>query len=240
MKKVFIVPGLLLAVMLLAGCGKPRLDLSVASMPNVNPDNSDRPSPIAVKTYELRSDLAFRQADFQSLFERPVPTLGPDIIAADEFVLVPGEARKVAYRPSPNTLYLGIVAGFRQMDRAHWRAVKAIDPDDKNIIALEFNDTAILVIPDDQAKNWDPEKAVKEFQQQTARPAARGDGTAGGANDANAPPANSHAANDGDGVWLNAPSDKPRPEQGNGGVSGAGEPAQPAQSASPVRVMQPL
>lgn len=239
MKIFFLVPGLLLAVMLTAGCGKPRIDLSVASMPNVNPDNSDRPSPIAVKTYELRSELAFNQADFQSLFERPVSTLGPDIIAADEFVLIPGEARKTAYRPSPNTRYLGVVAGFRQMDRAHWRVVKGIDPDDKNTIALEFNDTAILLIPDDQAKNWDPEKAVKDFQQQTVRPAERGAAAPGDAHGTGSQKSSDKAAlGDGGGVWLNPPSD-----QANEGVSDVEKPApaaQPEPSGSPVRVMQPL
>ncbi len=180
MKNIFAVLSLFAVILCLVGCGKPRLDLNVASQPNVNPDNSNRPSPVVIKTYELRNDLAFKQADFQSLFERPVPTLGSDLIAADELVFIPGEARKIVYKPTSGTRFLGVVAGFRQMERAQWRVIKPVDPEEKNIIALEFNDTSILVIPDKQAKDWDPEEAVKAFQQQmplqVQQPgAARGD-----------------------------------------------------------------
>jgi type VI secretion system protein VasD len=166
------LPALCLAVVLLclAGCGKPRLDLNMASQPNVNPDNSGRPSPVLVKTYELRNDLVFNQSDFQSLFERPVPTLGADLVAADELVLIPGEARKVTYTPSANTRFLGVVAGFRQMERAQWRMIKPVDPEKKNTVALEFNDASILIVPDAQAGKWEPEEAVRQFQQQMSRP----------------------------------------------------------------------
>ena len=81
----------------LAGCSSPpRIDLALASQPNINPDHSGRPSPVIVKTFELRTDLNFKQADFQSLFDRPVQVLGADLVAA-----APGDgAARVA--PSPD------------------------------------------------------------------------------------------------------------------------------------------
>jgi type VI secretion system protein VasD len=154
-----------IALACLAGCSSPRIDLAVASQPNVNPDISNRPSPVIVKTFELRSELNFKQNDFQSLFERPVQTLGADLVAADEMVLVPGEARKVAYHPNAETRFLGVVAGFRYLERAQWRVIKPIDAEEENYIALEFNDVSILTIADEEAKNWEPEEAVKNFQQ---------------------------------------------------------------------------
>lgn len=172
MKKVTVTLCLCISLVCLAGCSKPSVDLALASQPNVNPDHSGRPSPIIVKNFELRNDLIFKQADFQSLFERPVQVLGADLIAADELVLIPGEARKIAYKPNPDTRYLGVVAGFRQMDRAHWRVIKPIDAENKNLIALEFNDTSILIIPDNRAEDWNPEEAVKQFQQQLAQSAS--------------------------------------------------------------------
>ncbi|MDL2274723.1 type VI secretion system lipoprotein TssJ [Desulfosarcina sp. OttesenSCG-928-G10] len=170
MKKHFFISGLIIMALCFSGCGNARLDLKVASQPNVNPDNSGRPSPVRVKTYELRNDLAFKQADFQTLLDNPVQSLGADLIATDELVFIPGEARKMSYEPTPETRFIGVVAGFRQMDRARWRVIKAIDPEEDYEIALEFNDTAILVIPDNMAEDWEPEEAVKAFQQQMAQP----------------------------------------------------------------------
>ena len=74
--RVFFV---LLALLLLNGCSSPRIGLEVASLPNVNPDSSSRPSPVIVKIYEMRNDMAFRQGDFQTLFMEPMKVLGADL-----------------------------------------------------------------------------------------------------------------------------------------------------------------
>lgn len=119
---------------------------------------------MVVKVYELRRGLAFRQADFQNLFDQPMQTLGADILAADELVFVPGEARSITYLPGPDARFLGVVAGFRQMDRARWRTLRPIDAEGKNLIALELNDASIIVIPESRAKDWDPEEALKQHE----------------------------------------------------------------------------
>lgn len=155
----------------LTGCSKPRINLAVASQPNVNPDFSGRPSPVIVKMYELRQDVAFKQADFQPLFETPIQVLGADLIAADELVFIPGEARRVTYEPNSSTRYIGIVAGFRQMERGVWRTIKPVDSESKNWVALELNDTSILVVPDKDAEDWEPTEAVRKYQQQSRQPA---------------------------------------------------------------------
>jgi len=150
---------------LTSGCGKPRIDLAVASQPNVNPDHSGRPSPIVVKMYELRGDLAFKQNDFYILFHEPVKALGNDLIAADELVFVPSEARIVSYEPMPDTRFVGIVAGFRQIERALWRAIIPVDPEEKNIIRIDLTDASLILIADD---DWDPAKNLRTVQQVNA------------------------------------------------------------------------
>lgn len=167
------------------GCAKPRVELAVASQPNVNPDNSGRPSPVIVKVLELRNDVAFKQAEFQTLFNTPLQILGADLLAADELTFIPGEARRVAYQPTPNTKFVGVIAGFRQMDRALWRIIKPVDPKKGNWLSFELNDVTILVVPDKDAKGWDPEKAVQQYQQQLAGAQTRN--TPGAASDAKQP-----------------------------------------------------
>lgn len=147
----------------LCACGKPRIDLAVASQPNVNPDHSGRPSPVIVKMYELRGDLAFKQSDFQTLFANPMQALGPDLVAADEVVFVPSEAKTISYEPMAETRFVGIVAGFRQMDRAHWRIIVPVDPERKNRIPLELNDVFITLIGQERT-DWTPEDSVRQQQ----------------------------------------------------------------------------
>ncbi|MDR2573370.1 MAG: type VI secretion system lipoprotein TssJ [Desulfovibrio sp.] len=174
MKKVYLVFYVTVLILCLAGCGAPQLSLKVASLPNVNPDNSERPSPVLLKVYELRQNIAFTQGDFQSLFEHPVQTLGADLIAADEMVFIPGEARNVIYHPTLSTRYVGILAGFRQMERAKWRFIRPLDAEKDSIIALELNDVTILPIPDTAAKRWEPEEAVRQFRTDSGKATGTG------------------------------------------------------------------
>lgn len=148
---------------LLHGCSSPRITMEVASQPNVNPDSSGRPSPIIVKMYEMRNDMAFRQGDFQVLFMEPMKVLGAHLVAMDELLFVPGEARVVEYAPMPETRYVGILAGFRQMERARWRAVLPVDPEKKNRIRLELNDASMIVI--DPNAEWSSEECVRSYQE---------------------------------------------------------------------------
>ena len=154
---------------LLNGCSSPRITMEVASQPNVNPDSSGRPSPIIVKMYEMRNDMAFRQGDFQVLFMEPMKVLGANLVAMDELFFVPGEARIVEYAPMPETRYVGILAGFRQMERARWRAVLPVDPEKKNLIRLELNDASMIVI--DPNTEWSSEECVRSYQERISQTA---------------------------------------------------------------------
>lgn len=161
-----IILALAIAVTCLtSGCGKPRIDLAVASQPNVNPDSSGRPSPVVVKMYELRGDLAFKQNDFYTLFHEPVKALGSDLIAADELIFIPSEARVVSYEPMPATHFVGVVVGFRQIERAQWRAIIPVDPEKKNTVRIELVDASLLLITDE---DWKPEENLRTIQQLAA------------------------------------------------------------------------
>jgi type VI secretion system protein VasD len=156
----------------LGGCAKPRIDLAVASQINSNPDHTGRPSPVIVKVYELRSDLAFSQSDFRPLFETPVQVLGADLLAADELVLVPGEARRITYEPVEGTRFLGLLAGFRQAERAKWKVVSPVDFEEVNTVGIEIRDATLILIPAEEVSDWDPLQAVYKFHNPTGQDAA--------------------------------------------------------------------
>ena len=157
----------LTALSLMCGCSTPRIELAVASQSNVNPDHTGRPSPVIVKIYEMRSDLAFSHSDFRPLFESPVQILGSDLLAVDEMVLVPGEARRITYEPVQGTCFMGVLAGFRQLERARWRTVVPIDCEGENAVGIEISDATISLIPDDEVSGWDPAQAVRDFHNPT-------------------------------------------------------------------------
>ena len=120
-------------------------ELSFVIDANVNPDSSGRPSPVVVRIYELKSLAAFNRADFFSLYERDKEQLGPDLVNRDELPLMPGGKPQAITTLRSDTRYLGVVAAFRDIERARWRASTPIfvNQTTRMEIKLDRNEVAI-------------------------------------------------------------------------------------------------
>ncbi|TMP75980.1 type VI secretion system lipoprotein TssJ [Pseudoalteromonas sp. S1608] len=114
----------------------PSTDLIINVSKNVNPDTSERPSPVVMKIFELSSRTIFDTQDFFSLYDTPEKILGPDLLKKDELELQPDSIQQYKMSLNRNTLYVGVVVAYRNIDQARWRAVIEVDPtgyDDINV-----------------------------------------------------------------------------------------------------------
>jgi type VI secretion system protein VasD len=89
----------------------------------LNPSVSQRPSPLLLRVYELKSPTAFNQADFMALYQADQATLGGDLIAREEIMLAPGEIRPYRKTLTPETKFIGVVAAYRNLEQATWRTI---------------------------------------------------------------------------------------------------------------------
>ena len=120
-------------------------ELSFVIDPNVNPDASGRPSPVVVRIYELKSLSAFNRADFFSLYEKDRELLAADLVNRDELPMVPGGKPQAITTLRSDTRYLGVVAAFRDIEGARWRASTPIfvNQTTRMEIKLDRNEVAI-------------------------------------------------------------------------------------------------
>jgi type VI secretion system protein VasD len=88
---------------------------------SANPDVRNRPSPIVVRVYELKSLGAFNGADFFSLTERDSETLGSELVGREEYILRPAETRPYRRQLQLDTKFIGVVAAFRDLENSRWR-----------------------------------------------------------------------------------------------------------------------
>jgi type VI secretion system protein VasD len=142
--------GLIALVVLAAGCaGKtpppPMLRGSIKVDARANPDSNGRPSPVVIRVYELKSLAAFNNADFFALFERESEALGGDLVGREEFQLDPGETRPYQRQLQPDTKFIGVVAGFRDIEHARWRESAPVPPKRTVNIVLGLEPTAVSV-----------------------------------------------------------------------------------------------
>lgn len=89
----------------------------------LNPSVNQRPSPLLLRLYELKSATTFNQADFMALYQADQATLGADLVAREEIMLAPGEARPYKKSLAPETRFIGVVAVYRNLESATWRTI---------------------------------------------------------------------------------------------------------------------
>jgi type VI secretion system protein VasD len=139
--------GALSICLALAGCGtSPTLiKAQLAAGPDVNPDSKGRASPIVVRVYDLKTVAAFDSADFFSLWDKDQATLGGDMTSRDEFLMKPGEQRSFERSPANGVGFLGVVAAFRDIERARWRTSFAVPPNKTSELTITLEPRGIAL-----------------------------------------------------------------------------------------------
>lgn len=139
---------------LLAACGtkpppppKPTLVAgSIKASAGVNKSPSGRPSPLQMRVYELKTSAAFTGADFMAMYQGDQAALGADVVSREEMTLQPGETRPYNKTLSPDTRFIGVVGFYRDLERANWRTVVAIQPNKTQALAITAGDLAVSVV----------------------------------------------------------------------------------------------
>ena len=110
---------------LLAGCSSlspysnvTKVNLKLTGSDQLNPDLNGRPSPIVVRLFELKHPVTFENADFFSLYERAKESLNPDLVASEELELRPGETVEMKLKVEEGSLYVGVLAAYRDLPQA--------------------------------------------------------------------------------------------------------------------------
>lgn len=136
----------------LAGCaGAPKPTVVkgvVQAQPTVNPDARGRPSPITVRVYALKSRAVFDSADFFSLYDKDKETLAADLLDKEEIQLMPGGSHALEKQLPPESRYVGVVAAFRDLERAQWRMAIDIPPQQVSTLRITLERNKVTVIRD--------------------------------------------------------------------------------------------
>lgn len=99
-----------------------KLTLKVAS--DINPDDNNRPSPVFVRFYQLKSATAFEKADFIDIYERDKEIFGGDIVSKQTLKpLIPGETRIEKLVLEPGTRAIAIYAEFSQYAGSTYKVI---------------------------------------------------------------------------------------------------------------------
>jgi len=134
-----------------AGCSSPPKPVvttvagSIEASPRLNPSINQRPSPLLMRVYELRTPAAFSNADFMALYQSDQAALATDMVAREEFMLQPGENRAVRKTLAADTRYIGVLGIYRNLEKATWRAVVPVQVGKAQTLTVKAGELAVTV-----------------------------------------------------------------------------------------------
>jgi len=140
--------------LVLSGCSTPPpkpivtpIAMTLVAAADVNPDVRARPSPLTVRIYALKTSGAFDSADFFTLFEKDQATLGAEMIQREELLLRPGDSKKLEMTLPADGKALGVIAAYRDLERARWREVRVVEPGKPLVLTINFGARQIRIDP---------------------------------------------------------------------------------------------
>ena len=152
-----LLPALLLTLagFFIAGCAEkppppppPTLvELTFIGADDLNPDPSGRASPVVVRWFQLVGANAFEKADFFQLHDKEAATLGADLLARDELPVAPGATQKVSFEAKAGTKFLGVIASYRDIDNAVFRADVPIPANQTTKLKVQLDKLKLSIAP---------------------------------------------------------------------------------------------
>ena len=122
------------------------LELTVVAAPALNPSASQRPSPLLLRMYELRSVASFAKGDFMALYQADQTLLAGDLVLREQYTLLPGERQVIRRVLAAETRHLGFFAAYRDLERSLWRIQVEIKPGQTNRLELRADALALSFV----------------------------------------------------------------------------------------------
>ena len=149
-----------------------QLDIAIRAEPELNQDIKGRGAPMLVRVYELRSEVAFQDAEFFALQTTDKAVLGVDLLAVDQYIIRPGETRQILRKSHPQTTAIGVFAAYRDLPNATWRVVHTLAPAAEKIwygVVLPIHQTKLkialqakAIVLTDEGVGQDPARYANE------------------------------------------------------------------------------
>jgi type VI secretion system VasD/TssJ family lipoprotein len=118
-----------------AAAGKRSLRLMIQAGRELNTDSRQASASLALRIYLLRDAQGFQNASFDNLYDNDEATLGATLLTRESVFVRPGESRELSLELAREVRAVGVLAAYRELERAQWRAVLPLTGDDVAPIA---------------------------------------------------------------------------------------------------------
>ncbi len=114
---------MLIGTLLISGCSAYKVNME--STNNINRNINGIPSSTAIYIYQLTSTYNFKNASYADLANSK-NNLDGNILMRTQVILLPGQSKTIYIDSESGSKYIGVVAGYRELDQVTWRQVYPI------------------------------------------------------------------------------------------------------------------
>lgn len=111
----------------------PQIKTTYFANAQVNPNIMNKPAPLVVTMYQLKTDSIIKNTDFISLYTDPKAALESSIISREQIEIKPNQQIETTQDLDPDTRYLAIIAAYRDIDNAQWRKLIKVKNNAKSL-----------------------------------------------------------------------------------------------------------
>ncbi len=144
-----------------------KLKLDLIARNELNSSDRGQPLSVVVRVYQLKDGKSFQAASYQQLLSDDKVTLGSDLLATKEVVLLPGATLSLNEAMHEEATQIGVLTLFRNIKQeAVWRTHLDVENLDNDKVAqLEFleNKMTWLFIPNPKQSKAPPVPVVDKL-----------------------------------------------------------------------------
>ena len=156
----------LILSILLAGCASLKemansedesenVDVLILSTSTINPDIFNRPSPVRLDFFQLQKIESFAYTSYLDLIEEEGPT--EKIKSRSQYIIHPDSLKYINYEIKKDTKYLGVIAGYRNIDDVKWQLTLSKQPigwneSGNNYLYLKLDQSGIKQLSEKEMK----------------------------------------------------------------------------------------
>lgn len=134
---VLVLLGAISACSLLKSNKGEEVELQINVAEQVNPDELGRSSPVVIRLYELKKNVAIEGLEFFSVYDQTEADFKAAVISMKEFQVNPGQLLQQMVLTDVSTTHLMLVAAFKDIDNSQWKVIHDLDETDELVLTIE-------------------------------------------------------------------------------------------------------
>lgn len=101
------------------------VEVTIEADQDINRDLNNQPAPVLVRLFFLSGRSNFDNASYEALFSQRDGGIAGELVVVRDVLILPGSKQQIKLEQTPAVSFIGVTAGYRELDSIKWRDITA-------------------------------------------------------------------------------------------------------------------